>query len=416
MAASAAAAAAAATPGFATRVIHVGSEPDPTTGAVVVPISLATTFAQPTPGAAPGKGSELSYHRGFEYSRTGNPTRAAFERALAAAERGKHGVAFASGMAATVTLLHLLKAGDHVVCIDDVYGGTQRYFRRIATPMCAMEFDFVDMGVAGALEGALKPTTRMIWLETPTNPTLKITDIAAVAALAHARGILLVVDNTFMSPFFQNPLTLGADIVMHSVTKYINGHSDVVGGVVATNSDELADRLRFLQNGMGCVPAPFDCYLALRGLKTLHVRMERHAANAMAVATMLEGHAAVERVVYPGLASHPQHAIAKAQMSGFGGMITFYIRGGITGSRTFLENLKVFTCAESLGAVESLAESPVIMTHASVPPEVRAKLGISDSLVRLSVGIEAIEDIMADLHGALAAAHAAVAAEAAAAK
>lgn len=385
---------------FSTRVIHIGSTPDAVTGAVVPAISMSTTFAQPSPGMAPGKDSHLSYGKGFEYSRTSNPTRNCFEQALAAAERAKHGFAFASGLAATVTLLHTLKAGDHVVCIDDVYGGTQRYFRRIASEM-GITFDFVDFTVDGALAGAMKPNTKLVWMETPTNPTLKISDIAAAAATAHAGGAILVVDNTFMSPFFQNPLTLGADVVMHSVTKYINGHSDVVMGALATNSDELATRLRFLQNSLGAIPSPMDCYLAHRGLKTLHVRMERHASNAMAVASMLEAHPAVEKVLYPGLASHPQHAIAAKQMRGFGGMITFYVKGGLAGARAFLENVKLFTCAESLGAVESLAESPAIMTHASVPAEVRASLGISDSLVRLSVGIEAVDDLLGDLRQAL---------------
>lgn len=250
-------------------------------------------------------------------------------------------MAFASGMAATTTIMHMLKSGDHVVCVDDVYGGTQRYFRRVVTPVCAMSFDFVDFNTPGELEGAMKPNTKLVWLETPTNPTLKISDIAATAAIAKKHGALLVVDNTFMSPFFQQPLSLGADIVMHSVTKYINGHSDVVGGVVVTNSDEINEKLRFLQNGIGAVPGPMDCYLALRGLKTLHVRMERHASNAMAIAKLLEAHPAVEKVVYPGLASHPQHALACKQMKGFGGMITFYVRGGIEAARGFLENVKV---------------------------------------------------------------------------
>lgn len=388
-------------PGFATNIIHVGSEPDAQTGAVAVPISLATTFAQPSPGVPPGQNLDSSYHKGFEYSRTGNPTRAAFERAVAAAESAKHAVAFASGMAATTTILHMLKSGDHVVCIDDVYGGTQRYFRRVAAPVYNISFDFCDFNTPGELEANIKHNTKLIWLETPTNPTLKITDIEAVAKIAKASGALLVVDNTFMSPFFQNPLKLGADIVMHSVTKYINGHSDVVGGIVATSDDSINEKLRFLQNGIGGVPSPMDCYLALRGLKTLHIRMERHASNAIAIANLLEAHPAVEKVVYPGLPSHPQHDIAKKQMTGFGGMITFYVKGGITGARAFLENIKVFTCAESLGAVESLAESPVVMTHASVPAEQRAKLGISDSLVRLSVGIENIADLEEDVKQAL---------------
>lgn len=393
--------------GFATRIIHVGSEPDRVTGAVAPPISLATTFAQPSPGVLPGLDAASSYHKGFEYSRTGNPTRAAFERAVAAAEGGKHGIAFASGLAATTTLVHLLKSGDHCICIDDVYGGTQRYFRRIVEPTYGITFTFMDFSDAAAVQRAVQPNTKLIWMETPTNPTLKISDIAAIAGVSRAAGALLVVDNTFMSPYFQTPLSLGADIVMHSVTKYINGHSDVVGGVVVTDSDELGARLRFLQNSLGGVPSPFDCYLALRGLKTLHLRMERHASNAAALARALEAHAAVQRVLYPGLPSHPQHALAARQMRGFGGMITFYTHGGIVGARAFLEALKVFTCAESLGAVESLAESPVIMTHASVPPDVRAALGISDNLIRLSVGVEDLDDLLRDVHQALDAAAAA---------
>lgn len=343
--------------GFGTRVIHVGSDPDPVTGAVCVPISMATTFAQPSPGVPPGRDTGLSYHKGFEYSRTCNPTRAAFEQAFASAEKAKYGLAYSSGLAATNTLLHMLKTGDHVVCIDDVYGGTQRYFRRIATEVSGMTFDFVDFNTPGELEAAFKPNTKLVWMETPTNPTLKISDIAATAKLAHEKGAILVVDNTFMSPYFQNPLTLGADIVMHSVTKYINGHSDVVMGVVATNDAAIHEKLRFLQNSLGAVPGPMDCYLALRGLKTLHVRMERHASNALAVAKALEASPAVERVLYPGLPSHPQHAIAKAQMSGFGGMVTFYVKGGIAAARGFLENVKVRRREGGSGVV-SLVDGP----------------------------------------------------------
>jgi cystathionine gamma-lyase len=297
----------------------------------------------------------------------------------------------------------LLKSGDHVVCIDDVYGGTQRYFRRIAVPTYGITFSFVDFTVPGALEDAVKsnPKTKLVWLETPTNPTLKVSDIAMAASVAHAAGALLVVDNTFMSPYLQRPLSLGADIVMNSCTKYIGGHSDVVGGALITNSDEINTQLRFLQNSLGGVPGPQDCYLALRGLKTLHIRMQRHCENALACALFLESHPAVEKVLYPGLPSHPQYEVAKKQTTGAGGMITFYVKGGINAARKFLESVKLFTCAESLGAVESLAESPAVMTHASVPPEVRAQLGISDSLVRLSVGIENVEDLVADLESAL---------------
>lgn len=401
--------------GFATRAIHVGSAPDPVTGAVVVPLSLATTFAQPSPGEAPGRDSELSYGRGFEYSRTNNPTRAAFEKALGAAEGAAHCLAFASGLAATVTVMHLVKSGDHVVCIDDVYGGTQRYFRRILGPTAGVDFTFADLSVPGELERAIRPgATKLVWLETPTNPTLKVSDIAACAVTAHSAGALLICDNTFASPFFQRPLALGADISLTSTTKYIGGHSDVVGGALATNNAELATRLRFLQNSLGGVPSPFDCFLALRGLKTLHLRMERHAANALAVAAELEAHAAVERVLYPGLSSHPQHALAARQTSGAGGMVTFYVKGGLPAARAFLESVRIFTCAESLGAVESLAESPAIMTHASVPPDVRATLGISDALIRLSVGVEDLADILADLRQALDKSQVAAAAAAAA--
>ena len=386
--------------------MHVGSEADPVTGAVTVPISLATTFAQSSPGLATGASSLNSHGKGFEYGRTNNPTRAAYERALAAAEGGKHGLAFASGMAATVTCTHMLSSGDHVVCIDDVYGGTQRYFRRIVVPTYGITFSFVDFTIPGALEAAVEanPKTKLVWLETPTNPTLKVSDIDVAAGIAHAAGALLVVDNTFMSPYLQRPLALGADIVMNSCTKYIGGHSDVVGGALITNSDEINTKLRFLQNSLGGVPGPQDCYLALRGLKTLHIRMQRHCENALACATFLESHPAVEKVLYPGLPSHPQYEVAKKQTTGAGGMITFYVKGGINAARKFLESIKLFTCAESLGAVESLAESPAVMTHASVPPEVRAQLGISDSLVRLSVGIENVEDLLADLESALKAA------------
>ena len=322
---------------------------------------------------------------------------------MASAEHAKHGVAFASGMSATTAVVHLLSSGDHVVSIDDVYGGTQRYFRRTVTPTYGITFDFVDLSDLGALRAAFagEKKAKLVWMETPTNPLLKLADISAIAEEAHKHGALLAVDNTFASPYNQNPLLQGADIVMHSVTKYINGHSDVVMGVVLTSDDGIYDKLKFIQNGLGAVPGPHDCYLALRGLKTLHVRMERHSQNAMEVAKYLEAHPAVERVVYPGLPSHPQHELAKRQMRGFGGMVTFFIKGGLDGARRFLETLHIFILAESLGAVESLAESPAIMTHASVPPEVRSALGLSDNLVRLSVGIEDIADIIKDLDAAL---------------
>ena len=330
-----------------------------------VPISLATTYAQASPGV----------HKGFEYSRTGNPTREAYEKCVAACEKGKYALAFASGSAVTGSIISTLEHGSHVISIDDVYGGTNRFFRKVAAPSYGMTFSFVDFTVDGALEAAFTEKTKLVWCETPTNPGLKIADIEKVAAIAHAHGCLLVVDNTFASPYFQNPLVHGADIVMHSVTKYINGHSDVVGGIVVTSHDEFYAKLKFMQNSLGAVPAPFDCYMAMRGLKTLHVRMREHAVNAMAVAQYLEAHPLVERVVYPGLPSHPQHAIAKKQMSGFSGMITFYIRGGEKEAFAFLSALQLFVCAESLGAVESLAESPVVMTHASVPAEQRKLLG-----------------------------------------
>jgi len=355
-----------------------------------VPISLATTFQQKSPGV----------HQGFEYSRTGNPTRRAFEENVAAIENAKYGLAFASGSATTVTIMHMLQAGDHVVAMDDCYGGTFRYFTKIATPM-GLNYSFVDFTVEGALENAIKPETKLIWMESPTNPLLKIVDIERVAHIAKKNNLILVVDNTFLSPYFQNPLDLGADIVVHSVTKYLNGHSDVVMGVACTNDEKIKDRLKFLQNGIGAVPAPFDCYMAMRGIKTLHLRMREHESNAFKVARFLEGHPKVERVIFPGLPSHPQHELAKKQMKGFGGMVTFYVRGGIEESRAFLENLHVFHLAESLGATESLVDHPAIMTHASIPAEERAKLGISDSLCRLSVGIEDAEDLIYDLSQAL---------------
>lgn len=377
--------------GFTTRAIHAGQEPEPRTGAVTVPISLATTFAQDTPGV----------HKGYEYSRTGNPTRQAFETQIASLENGKYAYAFASGSAATATLMHLLPAGSHVITVDDIYGGTQRYFRRIAQETNGLTFSFIDFNVEGEFEAAQTENTKLVWLETPTNPTLKISDIKKVAAVCKAKGYILVVDNTFMTPYFQNPLDLGADIVLHSGTKYLNGHSDVVLGCVVTNCEKLSTKIAFLQNGLGAILSPFDSYMVMRGMKTLGLRMERHGQNAMKVAQYLEKHAKVTKVVYPGLESHPQHAIAKAQnKNGYGGMITFYLKGGMDESRVFLEKLKLFACAESLGAVECLAEHPAIMTHASVPAEMRKKLGIDDSLVRLSIGIEEIEDIIADLEQA----------------
>jgi len=317
--------------GLSTAAVHAGTHPDPVTGAVVVPISLATTFVQKSPGE----------HTGYEYSRTGNPTRAAFEQCIAALENGRYGLAFASGSATTATIVHLLQAGDHVISIDDVYGGTNRYFSRVAKPCNNLEFSMIDFTVEGALEAAIKPNTKMVWLETPTNPTLKIVDIAKLSAIAHKHNLIVVADNTFASPYLQSPLELGADIVVHSVTKYIGGHSDVVMGVLATNSLDLYTRLKFLQNSIGAVPAPFDCYMAHRGVKTLPLRMREHCKNAQAVAEFLEKHPLVDRVIYPGLASHPQHELAKQQMRGFGGMITFFLKGGLSESRVWLESLRL---------------------------------------------------------------------------
>jgi len=373
--------------GFATRCIHAGSRPDPTTGAVVTPISLASTFAQKAPGE----------HTGFEYSRTGNPTRASFEATLASLENAKYGLAFASGSATTATITAMLNHGDHIISVDDVYGGTNRYFQKVAVPTMNLSISFIDYNTPGALKNAITPRTKMLWIETPTNPTLKIQDIAAVAAEAKSLGLIVVVDNTFATPYLQQPLNLGADIVVHSCTKYIGGHSDVVMGALCTNNEELFTKLKFLQNSIGAIPSPFDAYMAQRGLKTLHLRMQRHCENAQRVATFLESHPLVERVVYPGLPSHPQHTLAKKQMKGFGGMITFYLKGGMEESRIFLSALSLFALAESLGAVESLAEHPAIMTHAAVPAEQRKLLGIDDSMVRLSVGVEDIEDIFGDL-------------------
>ncbi|MBC7386494.1 MAG: cystathionine gamma-synthase [Cryobacterium sp.] len=376
--------------GFGTRAIHAGQPPDPRTGAVMTPIYQTSTYAQESPGK----------HTGYEYSRTDNPTRTAYQECLAALEGGKHALAFASGLASTACIIQTLKAGDHVLCCDDVYGGTYRLFERVFKPM-GIDFTFVDMTNPEKLESAFTSKTKLVWIETPTNPTLKLVDITAVSTAAKKHGALSVVDNTFMSSYFQQPLALGADVVMHSVTKYMNGHSDVVGGALITSNSELYDQLKFLQNAIGAVPAPMDCFLVMRGLKTLHVRMERHAQNAQKVAEYLEKHPKVERVIYPGLKSHPQHELAKKQMSGFGGMITFFTKGGLPEARGFLERVKLFTLAESLGGVESLIEHPAIMTHASIPPENRKALGIHDNLVRVSVGIEDLADLIADLDQAL---------------
>jgi cystathionine gamma-lyase len=373
-----------------TAVIHAGQAPDSSTGAIMPPIYQTSTYVQSGPGE----------HKGFEYSRTQNPTRFALEANIAALEGGRFGFATASGCAAVAMALHLWSAGDHVVCCDDVYGGTYRLFNRVFARH-GLEFSFVDLTDPAALEGAVRPNTRAVWVETPTNPLLKLVDLQAVAAISHARGLRLVVDNTFMSPVFQRPLELGADLVVHSTTKYLNGHSDVIGGAVVTDDSELAEQLRFLQNALGSVPGPMDAWLVLRGIKTLALRMERHAANAARVAAWLEAHPVIERVIYPGLPSHPQHELARRQMSGFGGMISAVVRGGLPAARAFLSRVRLFSLAESLGGVESLIEHPALMTHASVPAEVREQLGISDGLVRLSVGIEHADDLIADLEQAL---------------
>jgi cystathionine gamma-lyase len=378
---------------FATRTIHAGQYPDPTTGAVMVPIYATSTYAQESPGV----------HKGYEYSRSQNPTRQAFERCIADLESGTEGFAFASGLAAEATVLDLLKTGVHVVVSDDVYGGTFRLFDRVRKASAGLAFDFVDMSDTGNVERALRPETKMIWVETPTNPLLKLADLSAIAALAKKRGALAVADNTFASPYVQRPLEHGFDIVVHSTTKYLNGHSDVVNGcaVVGENPD-LAERLRFLQNAVGAIAGPFDSFLALRGLKTLALRMERHCGNAMKIARWLESRTGdVARVIYPGLESHPQHALAKKQMAAFGGIVTVILNRDLAGTKRFLERCRLFTLAESLGGVESLIEHPAIMTHASVPPEKRDELGISDSLVRLSCGVEDGDDLIADLEQAL---------------
>jgi cystathionine gamma-lyase len=377
---------------FATRAIHAGQEPDPSTGAVMTPIYATSTYAQSSPGV----------HKGYEYSRSQNPTRMAFERCVADLESGRHGFAFASGLAASATLLDALAAGSHIVALDDLYGGTYRLFERVRRHSAGLEITFIDMSDRARLEAALRPNTRMIWVESPSNPLLKLVDLAMVADVARKRGILTVADNTFATPWVQRPLELGFDIVLHSVTKYLNGHSDMIGGAIVTGDNaELSERLAFLQNAVGGVLGPFDSFLALRGLKTLPLRMARHCENALAIAQWLTRQRRVSKVHYPGLPDHPQHALARRQMSAFGGMVSVVLDGGLDDARRFLERLQVFVCAESLGGVESLAEHPAIMTHASLPAEVRANLGIDDSLVRLSVGVEDVDDLIADVEQAL---------------
>jgi cystathionine gamma-lyase len=373
--------------GFGTRAIHAGQSPDPLTGAVMTPVYYTSTYAQSAPGV----------HKGFEYSRTHNQTRFALEANLASLEGGVGGLCFASGLAATSTLLQLFDTGTHVIACDDLYGGTFRLFEKVYRRL-GFDFTYVDpIGGAAAVEAAMRPTTKLVWVETPTNPMLKLVDIAAVAEVCKRKGVLFAVDNTFMTPYFQRPLELGADIVAHSLTKYLNGHSDVVGGALIVKDHGLRDRLAFLQNAAGAVPSPMDSFLVMRGTKTLHVRMDRHEHNASTLATWLEKHRQVTKVIYPGLESHPQHALARKQMRGFGGMISFVLKGGLDESRRFLSTCQIFTLAESLGGVESLIEHPAIMTHASVPADRRAALGIVDGFIRLSVGIEDVGDQQADL-------------------
>ena len=379
-------------PAFETRAIHAGQTPDPTTGAVMTPIYATSTYAQQSPGV----------HKGFEYSRTQNPTRFAFERCVADLEDGVAGFAFASGLAATATVLDLLEHGSHVIVCDDLYGGSFRLFERVRRRSANLDFTYLDPTDLFGMESAIQPNTRLIWMESPSNPLLKLVDLRAVAALAKRRGILAAIDNTFASPYCQRPLHFGFDLVVHSVTKYLNGHSDMVGGVaVVGDNSELEKQLRFLQNAVGGVSSPFDSFLALRGLKTLAVRMERHCYNAQRIAEWLENRSDIERVIYPGLKSHPQHELARRQMDAFGGMVTAVLAGGLERSRRFLESCQIFTLAESLGGVESLIEHPALMTHASIPAKQRKTIGIDDGLVRISVGIEHVDDLTADLDQAL---------------
>ena len=380
------------TPGLGTLAIHAGQSPDPSTGAVMTPIYATSTYAQKSPGE----------HQGFEYSRSHNPTRFAYERCVAALEGGSRGFAFASGLAATATVLDVLDSGSHVIAMDDVYGGTYRLFERVRRRSAGLDFSWVDLGDMAALEAAVKPNTKLIWCETPTNPMLKVVDIARLAEFARARGIRLAVDNTFCSPILQRPLELGAHLVMHSATKYLNGHSDIVGGMIVVGDDaELAEKMEFLQNAVGGIQGPFDSIHALRGLKTLHLRMRAHCDNALQLAEWLDGHPAIDKVIYPGLPAHPQHELAMRQMAGFGGMISIYVKGGLAAARRLMERTELFACAESLGGVESLINHPAIMTHASVPEARRNELGIADNLVRLSVGVEDVEDLRRDLSAAL---------------
>lgn len=379
---------------FSTRAIHGGQWPDPTTGAVITPIYATSTYAQASPGE----------HKGFEYSRSQNPTRFAFERAVADLESGTQGYAFASGLAAISTFLEVLDAGDHVIASEDLYGGSFRLFDKVRRRSAGLEFSFIDMADLAAIEAAIRPNTKLLWVETPTNPLLRLADLAAIAALAKRRGLIAAADNTFASPYCQRPLEFGFDLVMHSTTKYISGHSDIVGGcLVVGQNTELAETVGFLQNAVGAVASPFDSFLALRGVKTLALRMQRHCENGMKIARWLEGRSDIIQVIYPGLPSHPQHELARQQMTGgFGGMISAVLDRDLAGTRQMLERTRLFTLAESLGGVESLIEHPAIMTHASIPAETRNRIGIADSLIRLSVGIEDANDLIADLEQALA--------------
>jgi cystathionine gamma-lyase len=378
--------------GLGTRAIHAGQHPDPSTGAIMTPIYATSTYVQSSPGK----------HQGYEYSRTQNPTRMAYERCVADLEGGVAGFAFGSGLGGASTVLDLLDSGDHVIAMDDLYGGTYRLFERVRRRSAGLDFTFIDLNDTAALKAALKPNTRMIWAETPTNPMLKLVDLAKLSAFAKKHGLILVVDNTFCSPMLQRPIEFGADLVLHSATKYLNGHSDMVGGIVVAATNEMAERMGFLQNSVGAVAGPFDSFLAMRGLKTLHLRMKAHCESALDIARWLEKHPAIEKVIYPGLKSHPQHALARRQMDGFGGIISAEVKGGLRAARKMLERCEIFALAESLGGVESLIEHPGIMTHASIPPATRKRLGISDGLIRLSVGVEDVEDLRSELGRALA--------------
>ena len=381
------------TQGFATKAIHSGQEPDPSTGAIIGPIYTSSTYVQESPGE----------HKGFDYSRTSNPTRKALEICMTDLEEGGQGFAFSSGMAATATVLELLDTGDHIISMDDLYGGTYRLFENVRKRSSGLEFSYSNLNSLDGLESLLKPNSRMIWVESPSNPLLKIVDLEKVSAFAKKHNLISVCDNTFCSSYVQKPLNLGFDVVLHSATKYLNGHSDVIGGLVVSSQEreDLAEQLAFLSNSIGSIMSPFDSFLVLRSLKTLAIRMEKHCENAFEIASFLEEHEAIEKIYYPGLPNHPNHEIAKKQMNGFGGMITVVLKGGLKTATTFLERTKIFALAESLGGVESLIEHPAIMTHASVPAEVRKELGIEDGLVRLSVGIESVEDLLDDLNQAL---------------